>query len=1197
MDEKLDIINPEDKDYADGKLWLVELWSGRGYSVSQLYVYAQSEEIALDTAIVYMEVNSIDGYLLDSDTVKSTVFEYYEEEYKEWLQDTNWVENNTESNWEDGWFDFAQDYLNYIYVDATMEGASQPWFIYGENFNIKQVEEEKETKTESATEEYWDATEIDRDGFIALLKFNFGTDANYNNYIVTVDGNEVKRFYAEDDEEAKSKYQTYKADYKNSDHGDLTMNVKSIASREESKKVEDCTQAGSVDAGKVDLVGTDKKDKIEEDNTQSEEHTIWDSEDNDEDYDMEDMKNLYQDYLNNYDNTVKPMSYEEWLDSDECQTYFDLEWNEVASDNSNYEDWYNFIDRYVSADEKQEAYNEYVANCEESTTEPEDFDTWFDNYRVDTWDDTWAYKEEDLDDNILSAMDTQINDNLLFLVGGYNSNYPDFRPSGNGGVLFTKGTDEFKSYMGDFDRVKITSTNGILGARLGDHDGAVSGQFYTLPDDITELVKALNYESIVKDRYDEEDLEKYNLQDLMETEFNNDIYYNNLDEQDLLNNIDLLKPIEDTISGYGQPKQEESKKVAESEDEVKEWGKYYVVVHNAEGTDIDTVGFDSEDEACKYAEEELKKHNDCEYDVYYTETDECLYIYDKEALNESIQSTADLVTKSKEAIKNNKDLDTIKVELETAIDKAKQEDDKSSVQLLTSILETIKDKQQDKDIERESKENTYYYEIHFKFNEDDEDPEGYSKFFKADKEVTDKEDIIELAKQHNELDEDDLADIDSIDYATEIDKEEYQKANKVEESEKRQIAEIEQDIEDREKQGTIKGISEDDIVEGFEQYIKERGVSTECIEDAINDYFTDLFYDIEDENDLDTINNAEHTIRAKYNLLKEDVNTDSKYKQVFIDYCKGKVEDLGEMKLADTEDGFYEESYPIIFIEPKFRDAQPAYALQLPEGNLFITDKDGNVIFNGNAMASAEEEVIEMQFTKISTDYYNELLQYWDEIGFDEALELKDITTTSTDKINKEFKVPAHFKYNVFDRMGGADVEVYCTDRNDLKATTTTMNEKGEYVQDYFDIDGLWEVSEVDENGKWVKNQYITGWQNAMASLEQQYNKLQGNKTVKEEANAEEFVKQIDKMKDYGIWDGKDDTYADAKKKLDDIEKVDKQLNDEKLHLMYVVEYYDNEKDANVISKTLERKGYQTRIERMGENEWAVWSTYEPVNK
>ena len=59
---------------------------------------------------------------------------------------------------------------------------------------------------ENATEEYWDATEIDGQGFVSLMKFNFGTDSKGNNYIVTNDNNEVARFRVDSDEEAKKKF-------------------------------------------------------------------------------------------------------------------------------------------------------------------------------------------------------------------------------------------------------------------------------------------------------------------------------------------------------------------------------------------------------------------------------------------------------------------------------------------------------------------------------------------------------------------------------------------------------------------------------------------------------------------------------------------------------------------------------------------------------------------------------------------------------------------------------------------------------------------------------------------------------------------------------------------------------------------------------------------------------------------------------
>lgn len=64
--------------------------------------------------------------------------------------------------------------------------------------------------TESTTEEYWDATEIRRDGFMALLRFNFGYDSKGNNYIVTIDNNEVCRFVGSSDEYAIGEYEKIK---------------------------------------------------------------------------------------------------------------------------------------------------------------------------------------------------------------------------------------------------------------------------------------------------------------------------------------------------------------------------------------------------------------------------------------------------------------------------------------------------------------------------------------------------------------------------------------------------------------------------------------------------------------------------------------------------------------------------------------------------------------------------------------------------------------------------------------------------------------------------------------------------------------------------------------------------------------------------------------------------------------------------
>lgn len=55
------------------------------------------------------------------------------------------------------------------------------------------------------------------------LNLIFGEDAGGNNYIITVDANDVNRFYADNEEEAIEKYERFKEDWENSEHGDLTQ--------------------------------------------------------------------------------------------------------------------------------------------------------------------------------------------------------------------------------------------------------------------------------------------------------------------------------------------------------------------------------------------------------------------------------------------------------------------------------------------------------------------------------------------------------------------------------------------------------------------------------------------------------------------------------------------------------------------------------------------------------------------------------------------------------------------------------------------------------------------------------------------------------------------------------------------------------------------------------------------------------------
>lgn len=72
-----------------------------------------------------------------------------------------------------------------------------------------------------------------------------------------------------------------------------------------------------------------------------------------------------------------------------------------------------------------------------------------------------------------------------------------------------------------------------------------------------------------------------------------------------------------------------------------------------------------------------------------------------------------------------------------------------------------------------------YYEIYFKYNEENKSPEGYSIFFESEYLADTDTTIIELAIQQKVLDENDIADLEYIEYAQQISKDEYLNACKI----------------------------------------------------------------------------------------------------------------------------------------------------------------------------------------------------------------------------------------------------------------------------------------------------------------------------------------------------------------------------------------------------------------------------------
>lgn len=159
-----------------------------------------------------------------------------------------------------------------------------------------------------------------------------------------------------------------------------------------------------------------------------------------------------------------------------------------------------------------------------------DYDAWIEG-------DRYAESEillDDLKNNILPQIENQANLDYIFLTGNYNSNYPDFRPSGSGGVTL-KGIDELNDYLAKWDSVTIFEEDGNIGVKCTDHDGSVELMLYTFAtDNEKELAKMLGY---TEDNFDE---------------FENDLYYKSIDTNIINDHPEAIKPIADTITSFNE---------------------------------------------------------------------------------------------------------------------------------------------------------------------------------------------------------------------------------------------------------------------------------------------------------------------------------------------------------------------------------------------------------------------------------------------------------------------------------------------------------------------------------------------------------------------------------------------------------------------------------------------------------------------
>lgn len=259
--------------------------------------------------------------------------------------------------------------------------------------------------------------------------------------------------------------------------------------------------------------------KLEESNT------IWSSEYN---YDEEFVKEQYQDYLDNY-TPSEPKSFERWKE----------EWIEDMYEMSEYEDFEFNPDDYTD-EELKEQYEEYKENYVDPG--PVDRDKWEIDFLEFDSQAQWQVKDENFTEQIYPMIENQLKHNKLILLGSVGRWNGTF----DGGIILGNEESDLRKVMGDYDEVTVAEEDTKqVSMEFSHHDGSHFMYLFTLPEDTLELAKALDYESNVKDIYDEEFLADADMDQLIKEAFEDDL--DNLDVSELAEHKDLLKPIVNTI--------------------------------------------------------------------------------------------------------------------------------------------------------------------------------------------------------------------------------------------------------------------------------------------------------------------------------------------------------------------------------------------------------------------------------------------------------------------------------------------------------------------------------------------------------------------------------------------------------------------------------------------------------------------------
>lgn len=118
-EESFEPINDNSDNYYNNR-YRISLWPGSGYGLVPFDVFANHEQEALDIVTAYIEQNERYHQLFADDAEQAYIDAEFNGDREAAAEDAEYNES-------------------FYYVDATMEGANEPHYLWAENLKIRQL--------------------------------------------------------------------------------------------------------------------------------------------------------------------------------------------------------------------------------------------------------------------------------------------------------------------------------------------------------------------------------------------------------------------------------------------------------------------------------------------------------------------------------------------------------------------------------------------------------------------------------------------------------------------------------------------------------------------------------------------------------------------------------------------------------------------------------------------------------------------------------------------------------------------------------------------------------------------------------------------------------------------------------------------------------------------------------------------------